>query len=91
VLSFSSQGARAVARWSLLVKTLPVGPLRTEFRTDRTFSDLAQAQAELDAWVEDYNHRRPSPWVVELLRDVVLERHAVGSATHLQGCGARGW
>ncbi|QLQ09456.1 MAG: IS481 family transposase [Nocardioidaceae bacterium] len=33
--------------------------LRTEFRTDRTFTDLASAQAELDAWVDDYNHRRP--------------------------------
>jgi hypothetical protein len=38
-----------------------------------------------------HNRQRRSPWVVELLRDVVLERHAVGSATHLQGCGARGW
>lgn len=33
--------------------------LRTEFRTDRTFDDLESAQAELDAWVEDYNHKRP--------------------------------
>jgi transposase InsO family protein len=33
--------------------------LRTEFRTDRTFTDLAAAQAELDEWVEEYNHRRP--------------------------------
>jgi transposase InsO family protein len=33
--------------------------IRTEFRTDRVFDDLAAAQAELDAWVEDYNHRRP--------------------------------
>lgn len=33
--------------------------LRTEFRTDRTFSSLAAAQAELDAWVVDYNTRRP--------------------------------
>ena len=29
--------------------------LRTEFRTDRVFEDLATAQAELDAWVEQYN------------------------------------
>jgi len=33
--------------------------LRTEFRTDRVFGSLAAAQAELDAWVEDYNSRRP--------------------------------
>jgi hypothetical protein len=33
--------------------------LRTEFRTDRTFLDLATAQAELDEWVHDYNHDRP--------------------------------
>jgi len=33
--------------------------LRTEFRTDRVFASLTAAQAELDAWVDDYNHRRP--------------------------------
>ncbi|HEY6801661.1 MAG TPA: IS481 family transposase [Agromyces sp.] len=33
--------------------------LRTEFRTDRVFASLAIAQAELDTWVEDYNHHRP--------------------------------
>jgi hypothetical protein len=33
--------------------------LRTEFRTDRTFPSLEAAQAELDAWVEHYNTRRP--------------------------------
>ena len=33
--------------------------LRTEFRTDRVFASLETAQAELDAWVEDYNTRRP--------------------------------
>jgi hypothetical protein len=33
--------------------------LRAEFRTDRVFADLAAAQAELDEWVSDYNHRRP--------------------------------
>ena len=39
-------------------RAVPPG-LRTEFRTDRVFADLAAAQAELDAWVDDYNHRRP--------------------------------
>ena len=33
--------------------------LRTEFRTDRVFADLAAAQAELDEWVVDYNTHRP--------------------------------
>jgi len=33
--------------------------LRVEFRTDRMFASVEAAQAELDAWVEDYNHRRP--------------------------------
>jgi transposase InsO family protein len=33
--------------------------MRTEFRTDRTFASLTAAQVELDAWVEEYNHRRP--------------------------------
>ena len=33
--------------------------LRTEFRTDRVFKNLTTAQAELDEWVADYNHRRP--------------------------------
>jgi transposase InsO family protein len=33
--------------------------IRTEFRTDRVFASLAAAQAELDEWVSDYNHRRP--------------------------------
>ena len=33
--------------------------LRTEFRTDRVFKNLAAAQAELDEWVVDYNTNRP--------------------------------
>ncbi|MGY2702335.1 IS481 family transposase [Nocardioides sp. HB32] len=33
--------------------------IRTEFRTDRVFADLATAQAELDEWVVDYNTNRP--------------------------------
>ncbi len=33
--------------------------LRTEFRTDRVFTDLVSAQAELDEWVRDYNEVRP--------------------------------
>ena len=33
--------------------------IRTEFRTDRTFTTLAAAQAELDQWVQQYNTARP--------------------------------
>jgi transposase InsO family protein len=33
--------------------------LRAEFRTDRTFASMSAAQAELDAWVVEYNERRP--------------------------------
>jgi transposase InsO family protein len=33
--------------------------LRREFLADRTFPSLEAAQAELDAWVDDYNTNRP--------------------------------
>ena len=33
--------------------------IRTEFRTDRVFTSLRAAQAELDEWVADYNTNRP--------------------------------
>jgi transposase InsO family protein len=33
--------------------------LREEFLTDKVFRSLRTAQAELDAWVWDYNHNRP--------------------------------
>ena len=33
--------------------------LRQEFLTGRVFDDLADAQAELDAWVDAYNRERP--------------------------------
>jgi integrase-like protein len=33
--------------------------LRHEFLADRTFDSLEAAQAELDAWVADYNTARP--------------------------------
>jgi transposase InsO family protein len=33
--------------------------VRTEFRTDRVFTSLAAAQAELDEWVTQYNTNRP--------------------------------
>ena len=33
--------------------------LRREFLNDKVFTDLADAQAQLDAWVHEYNHERP--------------------------------
>jgi hypothetical protein len=43
--------------------------LRTEFLTGKVFNDITDAQAQLDAWVEHYNHDRPhqgigmvAPW-----------------------------
>jgi len=33
--------------------------LRREFLADRTFGSISEAQAELDAWVSDYNTVRP--------------------------------
>ena len=33
--------------------------LRQEFLTGKVFADLADAQAQLDAWVHSYNHDRP--------------------------------
>lgn len=33
--------------------------LRKEFLADRTFASIEQAQADLDAWVADYNTNRP--------------------------------
>ncbi len=33
--------------------------LRAEFLNGKVFTSIAEAQAALDAWVEEYNHRRP--------------------------------
>jgi len=35
------------------------------------FWSLAQTRVVISDWKADYDHRRRSPWVVELLRDVV--------------------
>jgi hypothetical protein len=61
--------------------------IRTEFRTDRVLASLAAAQAELDDWVDDYNHRRPHQskdmaFPAELFRTdraPVLELRATGT------------
>jgi len=33
--------------------------LRSEFLTGKVFASIDDAQAQLDAWVDEYNHRRP--------------------------------
>jgi hypothetical protein len=33
--------------------------LREEFLTGKTFDSVEDAQAQLDVWVEHYNHQRP--------------------------------
>jgi hypothetical protein len=33
--------------------------LRAEFLNGKVFTSMAEAQAALDAWVDEYNHRRP--------------------------------
>jgi transposase InsO family protein len=33
--------------------------VRAEFLNGKTFGSIAEAQAALDAWVDEYNHRRP--------------------------------
>jgi transposase InsO family protein len=52
--------------------------LRTEFLTGKVFASVADAQAQLDAWVEHYNHDRPhqgigmvAPWERFRLADTV--------------------
>jgi transposase InsO family protein len=45
--------------------------LQTEFLCDAgPFASVEEAQAAVDAWREEYNHRRPSLGVGEVLRDV---------------------
>ncbi len=55
--------------------------IRTEFRTDRVFADLAHAQAELDEWVLDYNTRRPHQ-ALEMTTPVGTVRTAGSGADH---------
>ncbi len=53
--------------------------LRTEFRTDRVFADLATAQAELDEWVHDYNTTgRTRRWTWPPRRTVPARRPSTG-------------
>jgi transposase InsO family protein len=60
--------------------------LRTEFRTDRVFASLAAAQAELDEWVTEYNHRRPHQ---ALDMAVPADRHLGGPACQRGRGGVR--
>jgi len=58
--------------------------LRTEFRTDRVFADLAAAQTELDAWVDDYNHRRPHQAIGMDTPGQRFHAHGLASVTALR-------
>ena len=58
--------------------------LRAEFRTDRVFADLAAAQAELDAWVDDYNHRRPHQAIGMDTPGERFHAHGLASVTALR-------
>ena len=54
--------------------------LRQEFLTGRVFTDLATAQAELDAWVDSYNRDRPHS---------ALDMATPASRFHAQDAGRR--
>jgi hypothetical protein len=64
--------------------------LRVEFLRGKVFTDLASAQAVLDAWVEDYNTNRPhqgigmcTPAERFLRRDPEGQMIALGAETRL--------
>ncbi len=42
-----------------------------ELLRDHHFATREQARHTIAGWIDEYNRVRPSPWVVELLRDVV--------------------
>lgn len=44
--------------------------MRREFLNGKVFDSIAEAQEQLDAWVQVYNHERPSPGVPGLSHDV---------------------
>ena len=59
--------------------------LRIEFGTDRVFSSLAAAQAELDEWVDHYNTGRPHQALgMATPAQRFCEHHAGHPATHGQ-------
>jgi transposase InsO family protein len=58
--------------------------LRAEFRTDRVFADLAGVQIELDAWVRDYNHRRPHQAIDMEVPAQRFERTGLAPVTQLR-------
>jgi len=58
--------------------------LRLEFRTDRVFASLAAVQAELDVWVQDYNHRRPHQGIAMDIPAQRFQRGELASVTPLR-------
>jgi hypothetical protein len=55
----NAPGSAADHHWQ--DRTVPQDPLRTELLTGHWFDSLPQTQQMLDAWVDDYNYRRPIP------------------------------
>ena len=53
--------------------------LRSEFRTDRVFTDLATAQAELDEWVRYYNTERPHQAIGMIVPAERFEQRPMGA------------
>jgi transposase InsO family protein len=60
--------------------------LRVELLTDRRFDSLAQAQQVLDAWVADYNTRRPHQAIA---MDVPNQRFQLATANLSSASGPR--
>lgn len=50
---------QTVHAWLARYEAGGLAALAVEFATGRSFASIEAAQAELDAWVADYNHRRP--------------------------------
>lgn len=63
--------------------------LKGELIDTRAWPTRAGARRAVVEYIAWYNGTRLSPRVFPLLRDVALERHAAGSATHLRACCAR--
>lgn len=69
--------------------------LRAEFDTRRVFASMAAAQAELDAWVDHYNHRRPHQALdmatpaQRFARPTNADHPGVARDAHLDGAAAR--
>ena len=58
--------------------------IRTEFRTDRVFASIEAAQAELDAWVAEYNTERPHQAIEMATPAQRFYRHDMAPVTTLR-------